>query len=435
MKGKRFMKSNLEDISSVEKKITVTIDKKQVAAEYGKRLSDAAKSASIKGFRKGKAPKSMIEKYYGSKIEEETIKKLIEVSFAKPLDENGLKPIAQPMFKAEKFSKDNDFTYSMIVELMPEFELSDYSGLDLKSKKAAVGKSETEEALEKLRQQNAIFKETTDDKKVEKDDMVIFDFKGYLSDGKLIKDGEKNNFSVVIGSNTLIPDFEDNLIGLKKGEEKEFVITFPKDYFEKEYAGADVKFQIKINEIKEKELPALDDDFAKDFGDFKILDDLKSFIKDKLVKRKEHESKTHLREQIVEKLIESNKFDVPKCLVEKQLDYMIQNTRQKLQSQGADISALNMSEEDMRENSRELAIKMVKRDMVLDKIIKAEELTVEESELEEKYDEMAKNLNKPVQSIKDYYKRLNAERYLKEEILIQKVYGKIIQKADITEGA
>jgi trigger factor len=377
----------------------------------------------------------MIEKLYGYKIEEETVRGLVEMSFSKSLDENGLKPIAQPMFQIEKFNKDEDFTYTMTVELMPEFELSDYSRLALKSKKIAVGKPETDEALEKLLNQRAIFKETADDKKVDKDDMIIFDFKGFLSNGELIKDGEKNNFSVVIGSNSLIPGFEDNLIGLKKGEEKEFVITFPKDYFEKEYAAADIKFQIKVNEIKEKELPALDDDFAKDIGDYKTLDDLKSYIKDQLTKGKEQENQNSLREQVVEKLIESNEFDIPKCLIEKQLDYMIQNTKQRLQSQGSDIASLNMSEEDIRENSRELAVKMVRRDIILDKIIKAEELSATDAELEEKYDEMAKSLNKPVQEIKDYYKKLNAERYLKEDILIQKVYDKIMEKANIKEGA
>jgi trigger factor len=428
------MKSSMEDISPVEKKLIVTIDKEQVVAEYDKRVLVAAQGASIKGYRKGKAPRSMIEKLYGYKIEEETVRSLVELSFSKSLDENGLKPIAQPMFQVEKFKKDEDFTYTMTVELMPEFELSDYTGIALKSKKIAVGKSENDEALEKLLNQRAVFKETADDKKVDKDDMVIFDFKGFLSSGELIKDGEKNNFSVVIGSNSLIPGFEDNLIGLKKGGEKEFVITFPKDYFEKEYAAADIKFQIKVNEIKEKELPALDDDFAKDIGDYKTLDDLKSYIKDQLTKGKEQENQSSLREQVVEKLIESNEFDVPKCLIEKQLDYMIQNTKQRLQSQGADIASLNMSEEDMRENSRELAVKMVKRDLILDKIIKEEELIATDAELEAKYDEMAKNINKPIQEIKDYYKKLNAERYLKEDILIQKVYDKIMEKANIKEA-
>jgi trigger factor len=432
LKGYKFMKLDMEDISSVEKKLTITIDKKEVAAEYNKALLNITKNAAIKGFRKGKAPRSIIEKSYADKMREDLVSKLIEGSFQKALKEKKLMPVTQPSIKVESFNKDEDFTYSMTVELMPEFELADYSGFVLKGDKVEIKDSEIEDALKSLQEQYAIFKETAEDKKAASGDMVIFDFKGILSDGSLISNGQKENFSVVIGANTLIPGFEDKLIGLGKGEEKDFTVTFPEDYFEKEYAGVDVKFEVNIKEIKEKELHALDDDFAKTLGEYNTLDELRELIRKQLKEENEKRKALKLREQVVDKLVESNEFEVPKTLVEKQLDYIVEETKKRVARQGGDTKSV--SDEDMRENSRELAHKMVKRDLILGRIVEKEEFTVAEAELEEKYNDMAASVGKPVQSIKDHYKKLNAEQYIRDDILIQKVFNKITDTANIEEA-
>jgi trigger factor len=426
------MKLAVEEISAVEKKLTVTIDKKEVSKEYERIVSDVRRNATIKGFRKGKAPKNVIESSYGAKINEDLVTKLIDSSFQNALKEKELMPVAQPSIKMESFNKNEDFVYSMTVELMPEFELNEYTGFDLDGKATTVNDNDVDDALVNLREHHAVFNETDDSKKVESGDMVIFDFKGYTSDGNMIKDGHQENFSVAVGSGNLVPGFEDNLIGLKKSEEKEFTVTFPESYFEKEYAGADIKFEIKVNEIKEKELPALDDEFAKNFGDYKTLDELKVFVRGQLEEEKKKGRELFIREQIVDKLIDLNKFDVPKSLVERQLDYIVQEAKQRMQRQGADIT--KVSDLEARENSREMAIKMVKRDLILGRIVEKEKFKVEAAEIEAKYDDMAKSIGQPVQVIKDYYKKVNAEQALRDDILIQKVFNKIADTANIQEA-
>lgn len=427
------MKVSMEDISSVEKKLTVTIDNSEVIKEYAKALNHAANTANLKGFRKGKAPKSMVESLYAEKISEDVISTILKNSFEEAMKEMDLKPIAQPRINLEKFDREKDLTYTMIVELMPEFEVADYSGFELKRRSTAVTDSDVEEMLKKLRNQHAVFTETNDGHQIKENDMVIFDFTGSLSDGTLIRDGHQENFSVVIGSGNLIPGFEENLKGLKKGDKKEFVVTFPEDYFEKEYAGADVKFKVAIKEIKEQDLPALDDNFAKDIGEYATLDELKKYIREQLTKEKAHASENNLREQIVEKLIETNSFEVPNCLIEKQLDMMVEETKQNFSRRGQTISPSD--EATMRKNSKDMAHKMVKRDFILEQIITKEELLVSDDELNTKYDELAASFGRSVDAIRDYYRKINGEKFLKEEVLVKKAFDLVADQAKIIEEA
>lgn len=425
------MKLNLEDVSSVEKKLTVMIGKEKVTNDYNEILAGIVKTANIKGFRKGKAPKSIIEGTYGPKIQEDLVTKLVSDSYQQALKLKELAPISQPSISMEPFKKGEDFTYSMNIELMPVFEVADFSGLELTNKKPEVTDSDVDDTINNLKEQHAIFKETAEDKKAGTDDMVIFDYKGFLPDGSLIKDGEKENFSVVIGSKQLIPGFEDNMIGLSKGDEKEFTVTFPKDYFEKDYTSKDVRFEVKVSDIKEKEIPELNDDFAKNFGEYNTIGELKEFIKKQLSEEKKKQSTVNLREQIVDRLLEANAFEVPKSFIERQLDYIVHETKQRLLRQGADIKAI--SDADTRENSRELALKMIKRDIIIGKIVEKEGFKVEDDDLEAKYNEMAGSVGQPVQAVKDHYKKVNAEQALRDDILIQKVFDKITDTANIKE--
>ncbi len=429
------MKLSMEEISSVEKKITVTIEKEQVAKEYTNVISLVAKNASVKGFRKGKTPKSVVESVYGAKIVDDVIEKLIKGTFEDAMNKKELKPVASPRISFDDFNKEGDFVYTMIVELMPEFELGDYSKFSLKRKSVEVTDEELDNTIKKLCEQQAVFKETSDDKEIANGDMVILDFKGTLPSGEAIRDGEKENFSLVIGSNSLIPGFEDSMVGLKKGEEKDFVVTFPETYFEKEYAGVDAKFHVNIKEIKEKELPEINDDFAKDLGDYENLDALKAFVKENLAKEKERSSASNLREQIITALLDTHKFDVPSAMTNKQLDYMVQEAKQRYQQQGADEAFLTTIEKDMRENSRDLASNIVRRELILGRIIEAEELIADDSDIEAKYNDIAASLARSVDEVKKYYKSIKAEQYLKEEVLTQKLFDKFISEADIEEVA
>ncbi len=421
------MEISVNDISSVEKELTVTVSKDIVEKEHNKIVSTIAKKAAIKGFRRGKAPKSLVEKVYPEKIREDLLSKLLDSTYEKAVAEQGLKPITQPRIAVEKFENGEDFVYKIIIELLPEFEPADFTGFQLTRKGVTVDDSDVDSALKELRAQQATFKEAPDGKEIQDSDMVLFDFKGSLSNGELIKGGEIENYSIIIGSQKLIPGFEDNLIGMKKGDENDFVLTFPDNYFEKEYAGQDVKFQIKINEIKLRELPELDDNFAKDTG-HDTLDELKSFVRKRLTSKKEHESRQDLREQVIEELIKRNEFDVPGSIVKSQIDAMVEETKQRLQGSNAD------AEQNMRENFKEIAAKIVKKDLIMMRIIKKESLEATASELESKYEEIAKSMNKPVDEVKSYYKKLKAEPRLKEEILSDKVFDMIIEKAEVKEA-
>ncbi len=304
------MKSTIEDISSVKKKLHIQVTPDAIAQEMMKAVADAAKKAKIPGFRPGKAPKAVVERHYAAEIETEVMNKLITASYLHALQEHNLNPVDVPnITNISPFDKTAPLNFTAVVEVRPNIELGTYDGLEVKEGNIDVTDDEVNQTIDHLRDMYAQL-EVVEGRPLEKNDTAIIDFEG-SRDGKAIEGAKATDYMLSLGSNSLIPGFEEQLVGMNRGETRMIKVTFPADYNNKELAGTDAQFTVTLKEIKKKVLPELNDEFAKDIGDNKSLAELKEGIKKDIEIRKKNELTSNQRETLLSKLVDAHTFDVP----------------------------------------------------------------------------------------------------------------------------
>lgn len=375
------------------------------------------------GFRQGKVPRKVLESIYGEFLfYEDAFNDAFPTYFSKVLmKEKDIVPVDYPDVKIEKIDKDGvKFTATVI--LLPEFKLGRYKGISIEKDSIAVSKAEIAKEMEDMRQKNARFIEITD-RAVRKGDLVNLDYSG-SADGKVFEGGTAKDQELEIGSNTFIPGFEDQIVGMKIGGEKNIKVTFPKQYHSKELAGKEAVFAVKILSIREKQLPNLDDEFVKDVSEFDSLTDLSLDIESKIAEKKEKTASREAEQKLISAIVENVEIDVPDVMIEKQLDFMLSDLERRLSYQGMtkDIyfGYIGKTEADFRKDNHAEAKKAVKTSLVLEEIIKTENIKVENSDVETKFEEIAKLYSKPVDEIKKHFIGESLES-LKREILSDKV--------------
>lgn len=423
------MKVNVDDISKTEKKIEVIIPKEDVREKRNSIFNQFKSSARIKGFRAGKAPNHVVESIYGKDIKEEVISKLVSESFESAIEKSSLTPINRPDITPGDYRKDDDFSYSAVFEILPEFELSEYEGLNLKKEVYEVKEEDVENTLQKIIDNNAQSKLLEKDRPVEKGDFVYVDYSGTLEDGSTIDDLNRENVKFVIGQNQLIPEFEENILGKKAGEESTFHVDYPEDFSIKEAAGKKVNFKLKINEIHERVLPELNDDFAKDIG-FESVDDLKNRIREDIRARQEQKSKADLKQQITEELEKRNDIDLPNSLVKNEEQRLIRQFAADLQSQGVEMPEMN---EEMSKKFNEKAISSVKSSIIINRISRKENIEATSEEINERIKQIADSYQVPFETVRETYEKNNMLENFESQIVEQKVIDFIIEKAVVEE--
>lgn len=374
------MKFDLEDISAIKKKISITVPKDIINEEFKNAFTSVQAGADIKGFRKGKAPVDVIKKIYGEKIKQDVVTKIVETSYIKALQELKVIPVANPDFDMKEIEEDKDFSYSATLEVQPEIKLKDYSAIKIDKKSEKVSKKEVDESIDRLKAGRATFKEVT--RKLKSGDMAIIDFEGFV-DGEAFEGGKAENFSLETGENRMIPGFEDNIIGMAIDEEKEISVTFPKDYQAPDLAGKVAKFNIKLNSVKEKVLPEVDDEFAKDF-ECDTLDALKEKIKDELNKHKEDQESNRRKNKAVEDLTAMHDFEVPESMLERYNSMILNNVMQQMQHGMMHPEDKDLGPEELKEKYRKIALMQLKGDLLLDAIAEKETIELTDDELENK---------------------------------------------------
>ena len=312
------MTAKIKNISDTKKKLDITVKKEALEKYLKKAYQKVGQSAKINGFRKGKIPQNVLDQHYGPQIDYECLNFAINETYPQALTENDLTPMTEPKFDANPLSRDSDYTYSVEVEVKPTFKLKDYKGLKVKKKDLKIDTKEVEEELKRLQDSLAQVKPAKDDAQVGKGHVLTIDFEGTI-DGKAFEGGTAKDYNFEFGSGQLLQGFEDALKGLKKGEEKEFDMDFPADYFEKDLAGKKAHYKIKVKDIHDKDLPKIDDEMAKDIGK-ESLAEVKKEIEDALTKRAEATNKREYAEEIRKKLIKDYKFEVPQSLVDTEIE-------------------------------------------------------------------------------------------------------------------
>lgn len=389
------------------------------------------KNITIPGFRKGKAPRAFIEKYYGEGVfYEDALEAIYPDAVASAIEEAKLEPVDTP-YDLEIPEMGNDgVTMKFKVTVKPEVELGEYKGLKATKKSTKVSADEVKAELARMQEQNSTVSDV-DDRAVKKNDIVVIDFEGFV-DGKAFEGGKAEKYELTIGSNQFIPGFEDQIIGHKIGDEFDVNVKFPEDY-QADLASKDAVFKIKLHGIKVKDVPALDDEFAKDVSEFDTLDELKKDIKKQLEKRKNDDAENELHNTLLEEVAKGIKAEIPEAMIEKTIDDDVNEYSYRLQSQGLKLETYlkytGMDIKGFREGFKERAETQVRLNLALEKIIEKEKIEVTEEDIEAEYKKYADAYNMDIDNIK---KAVSAES-LKPELASRKAIDLIVDSAVVTE--
>ena len=414
-----------------ELKLEFKIEAKKFDEAIMKVYTKSAKYFNIPGFRKGKAPFNIVERMYGDEIfYEDAFNELVPPIYDKEIEENKLEVVSRPDIHIENMKKGEDLVFTATVQTKPEVVLGQYKGVELKKVEYKITDEDVNHELEHMQEHNARII-TVEDRPVKEKDIAVIDFEGFV-DGKAFEGGKAENHELEIGSNTFIPGFEEQMIGMKAGEEKDINVTFPEDYFSKDLAGKEATFKVKLHEIKEKKLPTLDDEFAKDVSEFDTLNDLKTSIKEKKQAQNDDRAKHETESLAIEAVSNNTPIDIPSGMIETEIDAMIRDLEQQLSYQGINLDQylhmINKTRKEIEDNYKEQAEKNVKSRLVLEAIIKEEKLEASDDEVSAKIKEMATNYGRKEEELN---KNEALKEYLANNIKTEKAIDLIVKNAKI----
>jgi trigger factor len=426
------MNAKVEKIQQNVVKLEITVEAEKFNESLKKAYAKNAKKFNIPGFRKGKAPINIIKKYYGDGVFfEDAINFCCDDTYPVAIKENNIRPVDYPSIDIVQIEEGKEFIYTAEVSVYPEVELGEYKGVEAKKVEYAVTDEEVEAQLKQMQEKNARV-ETKTEGTVEKGNIAIIDFKGYV-DGIAFEGGEGKDFSLEIGSGTFIDTFEDQLVGVNIGETKNINVTFPEQYGKEELNGKPAVFEATVKEIKVKELPVIDDEFAKEVSEFDTLEELKSDMRSKLQETNDVRVKREYEEAVIDAVCENAKVEIPQVMVSKEIENMVKDLEMRLKYQGLDLETYyqytNSSEEQVKEYMKESAEKRVKTELVLEKIAKVEDVEATDEELQAKAAELAKQYGE-----KDLEKTakllLEAQKdYIKLDVVNEKVIKLLVDSS------
>lgn len=410
--------------------LTIEVDAKEVNNSLDAAFKKVVKTINVPGFRKGKMPRPLFEQRFGvESLYQDALDIILPKAYGEAIDETGIFPVAHPEIDIEKFEKGQNLIFTAKVTVKPEVKLGEYKGLTVEKTDATVTDEDVENELKALQERQAelVVKE---DGTVEDGDTAVIDFEGFV-DGEAFEGGKGENYSLTIGSGTFIPGFEEQLVGLKAGEQKDVEVSFPEEYHAAELAGKPATFKVTVHEIKVKELPALDDEFAKDANEeIATLDELKAKIREDLEASKKQEAEHKVRDEVVEKASANAEIDIPEAMIETELDRMVREFEQRLSYQGMNLELYyqftGTDEEKLKEQMKEDAAKRVTTNLVLEEIIKAENIEATEEEVNAEVAKMAEMYNMPVDAVKQ---ALGNVEGVKEELQVRKAVDFLVENS------
>lgn len=428
------MKVSVEDVSSVKKVLHIEIPQKTVVSELDSAYRDVKKNAKIKGFRPGKAPRSVLERLYKKDVQADVSSKLIQTSFTEALKETDLKIISSPKIDPPELDATSSYTYDATVDVKPELADLAIKGLALKRTNYKVGKKELDAQLDMLQKNMAKKIKIEEDRPVQVGDFVVIDYEGFKNGKPYDETGKTENFTLKIGDAQIAKEFDDSLVGKNAGDTIDFDITFPEDYHNEKLKNLTIQFHVALTEIRKEVLPERDDDFAKSLGQFETLEDLKNVIKENLTQGYEKRIEQELNEQIFKNIIGKVDFELPESMVEYELENIVADTERRLAYQNSSMEDVGLSREMLQKQYRETAEQQVRRQIILGKVIEQEKIELNDEELEAGYTEMAQNFSQPVDQIKGFYDQ-NKDRldFFKHALLEKKAIKLIIDNGDIEE--
>lgn len=399
-----------------EVKLEITIEAEKFDNAIKKVYFQSAKYFNIPGFRKGKAPQNIVEKYYGKEIfYEDAFNEVVPEEYEKALEENKIDAVSKPKIDVITMEKGQDLVFTAIVQTKPEAKLKKYKGIEIEKIEYNVKESDVENELKDMQDKNSRLV-TVENRPAQNDDTAIIDFEGFV-DGVAFDGGKGENYNLVLGSHSFIEGFEDQVVGMNVGEEKEINVTFPKEYFSKNLAGKPAVFKVKLNELKKKELPELDDEFAKDVSEFDTLKELKQSIKEKLEKQFKDREKYEKEDAVVRELVKELEVDIPSGMIETEVENMMKDMEQRMSYQGLKmdqyLKMMNKTEEQFKKEYEPQALEAIKSRLAIEVVVKSEKIEASDEEIKTKIEEMAKNYGKEAKELEE---NENVRNYIKNGI-------------------
>ncbi|MFO7154954.1 MAG: trigger factor [Caldicoprobacter oshimai] len=431
------MKATAEKIENNKVKLKIQVDAQDFEKALDKSYLKNKGKFLIPGFRKGKAPRKLIERYYGEGVfYEDAFNEIFPEVYWKAVEENGLEPVDYPTVEEiEQIGSGKDLVFTASVIVKPEVELGQYKGIEVEKVEYNVTDKDVEDALKRIQERYARWV-AVEGRPIKEGDLVTLDYQGFV-DGQPIKDGSAQNYALEVGSKSFIPGFEEQLIGLNVGDEKEIKVTFPEDYGIEELKGKEAVFKVKIHDIKEKELPELDDEFAKDVSDFETFEEYKVHLREDLEREAKNQVRVQMETQLLSRVVEAAKVDIPDVMVEREIDNMLGNFELGLYYRGLTLERYlelsGTSMEDLRAQYRQEAYTRVKTALVLEKIAKVEDIKVTQEDLDKELEELAKQFNITLDEARERY-AAGLERR-KDEILTRKTIDFLMDNATIVDKA
>lgn len=427
------MSLQVEKLEKNMAKLTVEVSAEDFKAAIKKAFNKNKNRFAIPGFRKGKAPQAMIEKMYGEGVfYEDAADEAINASYAEAMKESGLDIVSRPEVTIEKIGKDEPFVYSALVAVKPEVTLGQYKGVEVEKADASVSAEDVEAELKKVQEQNARLL-TVEDRGVEDGDQTVIDFEGFV-DGKGFEGGKAEDYPLTIGSHSFIDTFEEQLIGKKIGEECEVNVTFPTEYHAADLAGKPATFKVTVKEIKVKELPELNDEFASEVSEFDTLDEYKKDVEKKLVEKKEIEANSKNEDAVVAKVVENATMEIPDKMIDAQAENMVQDMARRMQSQGLSLDMYlkytGMTVEQMKEQARPDAEKRIRTRLVLEAVAKAENIQISDEKVDEEVAKMAEAYKMEVEKLKSYMSESDVKQ-MKEDLAVQQAVDLLVAEAKL----
>ena len=424
------MQVTVEDVSALTKRLQIVVPEENVSKKVEETYRRLASSVSLKGFRKGKIPRKVLEKSYGDSVKQEVGEDLVKESYFDALGQSKLDVVVHPEITAQEFAADGTFVYTAEVAVRPEFELGQVKGLEVEQPEIVVTDAEVSEELEKMRTQMAPLR-SVDDRPVKDQDMVVIDFQGY-HEGNLMEQVAGENYTVEVGSGRNGREFEEQLVGLNKGEETSREITFPPAFANPVLADKKVEFKITVKDIKEKVLADLDDEFAKDVdGKFETLDALKEHVRAEKIAAKEKDQAGSLNDKLMTKLLEGHDFEVPKRLVGYEVAQLIEEMETRLQNQGLSLESAGLNRDKLTEEYQGIAEKRVRGDFILKKIAEQEEIKVTDQDVEEGFQRISEKYQMPIEEVKKFFAKRDDLLPYMNELLNEKILKFLCDEAVI----
>ena len=403
--------------------IEFTMDKEQFNEELDKAFKQNAKKFKVPGFRNGMVPRAVVEKTYGEAVlYEYVIENTVDEAYRNAVIENGLEIVSRPELDIKQIGKDKDFIFVVNVCVKPEAKVSDYKGIEVKKVSTRVTKKEVEEEIERTREKNARIVTVEDkERELKNGDISVIDFEGFV-DGKAFEGGKAENFELTIGSGQFIPGFEDQMVGMKVEEERDINVKFPEEYHATDLAGKDATFKVKLHEIKEKILPELDDEFAKDISEFDTLEEYRKDVNKKVKQRKENQAKAEKEQEAIEKFIKKVEVVIPEGMIDEEVEKMVEEMNANLSYQGLNIDQylqyMGITLDDYKKEMRGQAEKRIKLNLGLEAVATQEKVEVSDEDIDTKIKELAAQYGAGDEE--SLLKNENARNYMRQELVHEK---------------